>query len=81
MAKTKTSTTVKDRWNSQNYDDIRIRIPKGHKTTVQTAADLLTDTLTRLCCKGWAWRNGRRTKKNNSRDRKGAPLCLRFNMN
>lgn len=38
MAKTKTSTAVKDRWNNQNYDDIRIRIPKGQKQAVEAHA-------------------------------------------
>ena len=34
----KTSNAVKDRWNSQNYDDIRIRVPKGQKQTILRAA-------------------------------------------
>ena len=39
MAKTKTSSAVKDRYNSKAYDDIRIRVPKGHKATIQAAAE------------------------------------------
>lgn len=34
----KTSTTVKDRWNKNNYDDVRIRLPKGRKQAVETHA-------------------------------------------
>ena len=34
----KTSTTVKDRWNKNNYDDIRIRLPKGRKLAVEAHA-------------------------------------------
>lgn len=39
MAKTKTSSAVKDRYNSKAYDDIRLRIPKGHKATIQAGAE------------------------------------------
>lgn len=39
MAKTKTSSSVKDRYNAKTYDDIRLRLPKGQKATVQAAAD------------------------------------------
>ncbi len=39
MAKTKTSNTVKDRYNRKVYDDLRIRLPKGQRATVQQAAD------------------------------------------
>lgn len=39
MAKTKTSSAVKDRYNAKAYDDIRLRIPKGRKATVQAAAE------------------------------------------
>lgn len=34
----KTSTTVKDRWNKNNYDDVRIRLPKGRKQAVEAHA-------------------------------------------
>lgn len=34
----KPSTTVKDRWNRNNYDDVRIRLPKGRKRTVEAHA-------------------------------------------
>lgn len=40
MAKTKTSSAVKDRYNSKAYDDIRLRIPKGQKATIQAAAEV-----------------------------------------
>lgn len=35
----KTSSAVKDRYNSKAYDDIRIRVPKGQKAVVQTHAE------------------------------------------
>lgn len=35
----KTSTTAKDRWNTANYDDIRIRVPKGAKEALERAAN------------------------------------------
>ena len=35
----KTSNATKDKWNSKNYDDIRIRVPKGKKVIVQNAAN------------------------------------------
>ena len=34
----RTSTTVKDRWNKNNYDDVRIRLPKGRKAAVEAFA-------------------------------------------
>ena len=39
MPKTKTSNTVKDRWNSKTYDDIRIRVKKGQKEVIQAHAE------------------------------------------
>ena len=39
MAKTKTSSKVKDRYNRKAYDDLRVRLPKGQKATIQSAAD------------------------------------------
>ena len=27
----KTSNTVKDRWNRQNYEEIKVRLPRGRK--------------------------------------------------
>ena len=59
MAKTKTSTTVKDRWNSQNYDDIRIRVPKGQKTTIQAAADEAGESINQYTNKALLVRLGR----------------------
>lgn len=43
--KTRTSNAVKDRWNSQAYDDLRIRIPKGQKATVQAAAEQANESV------------------------------------
>jgi hypothetical protein len=38
MAKTKTSTAVKRRYNEKTYDRIAITIPKGRKAVIQAAA-------------------------------------------
>ena len=38
MAKTKTSSTVKNRYNLKAYDRLTITIPKGRKATIQAAA-------------------------------------------
>lgn len=37
--KTKTSTTVKDRWNKKTYDDIKLRVKKGEKEKIKATAD------------------------------------------
>lgn len=34
----KPTNAVKDRWNAKNYDDLRIRIPKGRKADVEAYA-------------------------------------------
>lgn len=34
----KTSSAVKNRYNAKAYDQLPIRIPKGHKFTVESAA-------------------------------------------
>lgn len=34
----KTSNTVKDRWNRQNYDSLLVRLPKGRKNDIETHA-------------------------------------------
>lgn len=45
MAKTKTSTAVKNRYNAKAYDQLPIRVPKGRKATVQSAADAAGQSL------------------------------------
>lgn len=35
MAKTKTSTTVKNRYNAKAYDRVGLMLPKGRKSTVE----------------------------------------------
>ncbi len=35
----KTSSKVKDRYNAKAYDEIKIRVPKGRKTTVEALAN------------------------------------------
>ena len=38
MAKTKTSSQVKDRYNAKAYDEIKVRVPKGNKEEIQAHA-------------------------------------------
>lgn len=35
MAKTRTSSKVKDRYNAKAYDEIKVRVPKGNKEKLQ----------------------------------------------
>ena len=44
----KTSNAVKDRWNTKNYDDLRIRIPKGRKADVEDYASSHGETVNGL---------------------------------
>lgn len=44
----KTSNAVKDRWNTKNYDDLRIRIPKGRKADVEAYASTHGETVNGL---------------------------------
>ena len=39
MAKTKTSSKVKDRYNAKAYDEIKVRVPKGRKAELQAFAE------------------------------------------
>lgn len=34
----KTSSAVKDRWNKNAYDEIKVRVPKGEKAELQAYA-------------------------------------------
>lgn len=34
----KTSNTVKDRWNRQNYEEIKVRLPRGRKANITAHA-------------------------------------------
>ena len=34
----RTSATVKDRWNRNNYDSLLIRLPRGRKTAIEALA-------------------------------------------
>ena len=34
----KTSNTVKDRWNRQNYEEIKVRLPRGRKADITAKA-------------------------------------------
>ena len=35
----KTSSAVKDRYNAKAYDEIKVRVPKGQKATIQAHAE------------------------------------------
>lgn len=39
MAKTKTSSKVKDRYNAKAYDEIKVRVSKGSKEVIQDYAE------------------------------------------
>ena len=39
MAKTKTSSKVKDRYNAKAYDEIKVRVAKGRKEIIQAHAE------------------------------------------
>lgn len=41
----KTSNAVKDRYNAKNYDDIRVRVPKGMKERIQAYAESNGETV------------------------------------
>ena len=45
MAKTKTSTAVKNRYNAKAYDQLPIRIPKGEKEELQAHAANMGESL------------------------------------
>ena len=34
----KTSNTVKDRWNRQHYEEIKVRLPRGRKADITAHA-------------------------------------------
>lgn len=41
----KTSSAVKDRYNAKAYDEIKVRVPKGHKPEVRSHAELRYESL------------------------------------
>lgn len=41
----KTSSKVKDRYNAKAYDELKIRIPKGQKTTIAAFAQKTEDSI------------------------------------
>jgi len=45
VAKTKTSTDVKRRYNEKVYDRLAITVHKGRKATIQAAADKANQSL------------------------------------
>jgi predicted HicB family RNase H-like nuclease len=45
MAKTKTSSTVKNRYNAKAYDQLPIRVPKGRKADIQDYATAVGQSL------------------------------------
>ena len=45
MAKTKTSSAVKNRYNAKAYDQLPIRVPKGKKADLQAHAATKNESL------------------------------------
>ena len=41
----KTSSKVKDRYNAKAYDEIKLRVPKGQKATIEAAADAVGESV------------------------------------
>ncbi|MEA4895133.1 MAG: antitoxin [Oscillospiraceae bacterium] len=41
----KTSSAVKDKWNSKAYDEIKVRVPKGQKEAIQAHAEAHSESL------------------------------------
>lgn len=41
----KTSSAVKDKWNAKAYDEIKIRVPKGEKESIQAHASALGESV------------------------------------
>lgn len=41
----KTSSAVKDRYNAKAYDEIKVRVPKGHKDVVKAYAEKHRESL------------------------------------
>lgn len=58
MAKTKTSSAVKQRYNEKAYDRLAITIPKGQKATVQAAADAAGESINQYTSKALLARMG-----------------------
>jgi len=45
MAKTKTSSAVKNRYNAKAYDQLPIRVQKGEKEVIQAHAEAMGESL------------------------------------
>jgi len=56
--KGKASTRAKNKYNSANYDSLRIVIPKGQKATVQAAAEQEGDSINGFVSKAILGRMG-----------------------
>lgn len=41
----RTSSTVKDRYNSKAYDEIKVRVGKGQKETIQAHAEARSESV------------------------------------
>ena len=41
----KTSSAVKDRYNTRTYDEIKVRVPKGDKETIQAHAEARSESV------------------------------------
>lgn len=50
MAKTRTSSAVKNRYNAKVYDRFNITVPKGRKAVIQAAAKSTGESLNAFVC-------------------------------
>lgn len=57
----KTSSKVKDRYNAKAYDEMKIRVPKGHKATVEAAAQEVGESVNQYTQKAILARMGLET--------------------
>ena len=46
----KTSTTIKNKWNAQHYDALTVRLPKGRKQALEALAAARGQSVNRLVC-------------------------------
>ena len=54
----KTSSKVKDRYNAKAYDEMKIRVPKGRKASIEAAAAALGESVNQYTQKALLARMG-----------------------
>lgn len=54
----KTSSKVKDRYNAKAYEELKIRVPKGQKATVEAAAAAVGESVNKYTQKALLARMG-----------------------